>query len=96
VTRPGYQSLRGGLAAGADVTLQSPRTGGWAIDLDLLRRQVTPATRLIVVNAPHNPTGMVPDRRPSTGWSRSREAGPTSSSRSTAGRVDGGHAAGAT
>ncbi len=36
--------------------------GGWALDLDLLRRQVTPATRLIVVNAPHNPTGMLPDR----------------------------------
>ncbi|HET9085528.1 MAG TPA: aminotransferase class I/II-fold pyridoxal phosphate-dependent enzyme, partial [Candidatus Limnocylindrales bacterium] len=36
--------------------------GGWAIDVDLLRRQMTPATRLIVVNAPHNPTGMLPDR----------------------------------
>ena len=23
---------------------------------------MTPATRLIVVNAPHNPTGMLPDR----------------------------------
>ena len=32
------------------------------LDLDLLQRQVTPATRLIVVNAPHNPTGMLPDR----------------------------------
>ena len=28
----------------------------------LLRGQLTPATRLIVVNAPHNPTGMLPDR----------------------------------
>ena len=34
----------------------------WAIDLDRLRDQLTPATRLIVVNAPHNPTGMLPDR----------------------------------
>ncbi len=64
VTWPGYQSLyevaRG---AGAEVTLHELREdAGWVIDLDLLRRQVTPATRLIVVNAPHNPTGMLPDR----------------------------------
>jgi aspartate/methionine/tyrosine aminotransferase len=64
VTWPGYQSLYEiGRAAGADVTLHELREGhGWALDLDLLRRQVTPATRLIVVNAPHNPTGMLPDR----------------------------------
>ena len=64
VTWPGYQSLyevaRG---AGADVTLHELREDAdWAIDLDLLRRQVTPSTRLIVINAPHNPTGMLPDR----------------------------------
>lgn len=64
VTWPGYQSLyevaRG---AGADVTLHELREdAGWAIDLDLLRRQMTPSTRLIVINAPHNPTGMLPDR----------------------------------
>ena len=64
VTWPGYQSLyevaRG---AGADVTLHELRENAdWAIDLDLLRRQMTPSTRLIVINAPHNPTGMLPDR----------------------------------
>jgi len=64
VTWPGYQSLyevaRG---AGADVTLHELREEhGWAIDIDLLRSQVTPSTRLVVVNAPHNPTGMQPDR----------------------------------
>ena len=64
VTWPGYQSLyevaRG---AGADVTLHELREdAGWAINLDLLRRQMTPSTRLIVINAPHNPTGMLPDR----------------------------------
>ena len=64
VTWPGYQSLyEVGRAAGADVTLHELREpAGWALDLDLLRRQVTPTTRLIVVNAPHNPTGMLPDR----------------------------------
>jgi len=64
VTWPGYQSLYElARATGADVTLHELREdAGWALDLDLLRRQVTPATRLIVVNAPHNPTGMLPDR----------------------------------
>ncbi len=64
VTWPGYASLYEiAGAAGADVTLHELREAdGWALDLDLLRRQVTPATRLIVVNAPHNPTGMLPDR----------------------------------
>lgn len=63
-TWPGYQSLyEVARAAGADVTLHElQESDGWALDLDLLRRQVTPATRLIVVNAPHNPTGMLPDR----------------------------------
>jgi aspartate/methionine/tyrosine aminotransferase len=64
VTWPGYQSLyEVARATGADVTLHELREdAGWVIDIDLLRRQLTPATRLIVVNAPHNPTGMLPDR----------------------------------
>jgi aspartate/methionine/tyrosine aminotransferase len=64
VTWPGYQSLyEVARATGADVTLHElHESAGWAIDLDLLRRQIRPATRLIVVNAPHNPTGMLPDR----------------------------------
>jgi aspartate/methionine/tyrosine aminotransferase len=64
VTWPAYQSLyEVARAAGADVTLHElHEPAGWALDLDLLRRELTPATRLIVVNAPHNPTGMLPDR----------------------------------
>ena len=64
VTWPGYQSLyEVARATGADVTLHELREeAAWAIDIDALRRQVTSATRLIVVNAPHNPTGMLPDR----------------------------------
>src|SRR4029078_3464452 len=63
VTWPGYQSLyEVARAAGADVALHERREDtGWALALPLLRSQVTPATRLIVVNAPHNPTGMLPD-----------------------------------
>ena len=63
-TWPGYQSLYEiARATGADVTLHKlHESTDWALDLDLLRRQLTPATRLIVVNLPHNPTGMLPDR----------------------------------
>ena len=64
VTWPGYQSLYEiARAVGADVTLHELREdAGWAIDVEALRRQVTPRTKLIVINAPHNPTGMLPDR----------------------------------
>ena len=64
VTWPGYQSLYEiARATGADVTLHELREdAGWELDLELLRRQLTPQTKLIVVNAPHNPTGMLPDR----------------------------------
>jgi aspartate/methionine/tyrosine aminotransferase len=64
VTWPGYQSLYEiARATGADVTLHELREDAvWQLDLDQLRRQITPATKLIVVNAPHNPTGMLPDR----------------------------------
>ena len=64
VTWPAYQSLyEVGRAAGADVTLHElHESDGWAINVDRLRAQVTPATRLIVVNLPHNPTGMLADR----------------------------------
>jgi len=32
---------------------------GFRIDIDGLRRAITPATRALIVNSPHNPTGMV-------------------------------------
>ncbi len=64
VTWPGYQSLyEVARATGAEVSLHElHEADGWALDLDRLRSQVTSQTRLIVVNAPHNPTGMLPDR----------------------------------
>ena len=34
-----------------------PIDGEWTLDLDALRAAVTPATRLLIVNAPNNPTG---------------------------------------
>jgi aspartate/methionine/tyrosine aminotransferase len=62
VTWPGYQSLyEVGRAAGADVTLHElHEADGWSLDVPRLLGSLTATTRLVVVNAPHNPTGMLP------------------------------------
>ncbi|HEY3163269.1 MAG TPA: aminotransferase class I/II-fold pyridoxal phosphate-dependent enzyme [Candidatus Limnocylindrales bacterium] len=62
VTWPGYQSLyEVGRATGAEVTLHELREpDGWALDPERLIDSLRPETRLVVVNAPHNPTGMLP------------------------------------
>ncbi len=63
VVWPAYQSLHEvARAVGADIALHElHESEGWAIDLERLRSQLTPRTRLIVVNVPHNPTGMLAD-----------------------------------
>jgi aspartate/methionine/tyrosine aminotransferase len=56
---PAYQQLYSvPRAIGCDVSLWKvgPETG-YRYDVDALERLVTPKTRLIVVNTPHNPTG---------------------------------------
>lgn len=62
VTWPGYQSLYAvARAVGADVTLHELREAdGWALDVERLRTAIRPETRIVIVNAPHNPTGMLP------------------------------------
>jgi aspartate/methionine/tyrosine aminotransferase len=62
VTWPGYQSLYDvGRAAGADVSLHELREhDGWDLDPERLIASIRADTRLVVVNAPHNPTGMLP------------------------------------
>jgi aspartate/methionine/tyrosine aminotransferase len=62
VTWPGYQSLyEVARAAGAEVTLHELRErDGWQLDVDRLLGELRNETRLVVVNAPHNPTGMLP------------------------------------
>jgi aspartate/methionine/tyrosine aminotransferase len=63
VTVPCYQSMETvTLATGADVSaLLMRRESGWALDLDELRGLLRPATKLVAVNYPNNPTGYVPD-----------------------------------
>lgn len=64
VHSPCYQSLAAvAAAAGCRVTSwQAGTENGWALDPDCLDGQVTPATRAVVVNFPHNPTGYLPGK----------------------------------
>jgi aspartate/methionine/tyrosine aminotransferase len=57
---PAYQSLYDlARAQGADVELVELRPDdGWALDLDRVAAALRPSTRAVVVNLPHNPTGM--------------------------------------
>jgi aspartate/methionine/tyrosine aminotransferase len=62
VTWPGYQSLyEVARASGAKVGLHLLREeDGWALDVDRLIRSLHDETRMVLVNAPHQPTGMLP------------------------------------
>ena len=64
VTFPGYQSLyEVARAAGAQVSLHLLREeDGWSLDVDRLVRSFRAETRMVVVNVPHNPTGMLPSQ----------------------------------
>jgi aspartate/methionine/tyrosine aminotransferase len=76
VTWPGYQSLHEvARAAGARVGLHALiEQQGWALDADRLLRSLHPNTRAVVVNAPHNPTGMLPERDEWAGLAAELEA----------------------
>jgi aspartate/methionine/tyrosine aminotransferase len=73
VTWPGYQSLyEVARSAGAEVTLHElHEVDDWSLDVERLIRALTPTTRLVVVNAPHNPTGMLPTHAE---WARLTDA----------------------
>ena len=48
--------------AGATMTRVALHPPGWRLDADELRAAVTPRTKLLLLNSPHNPTGRVLDR----------------------------------
>jgi aspartate/methionine/tyrosine aminotransferase len=64
VHSPCYQSLAAvAAAAGCRVTpWQAGAENGWAPDLEQLPGMISAATRALVVNFPHNPTGYLPDK----------------------------------
>jgi aspartate/methionine/tyrosine aminotransferase len=60
---PAYQSLHEvarGLGCQVTPWPLSVQEGRWQLDVDFLATAVTPQTRLIIVNFPHNPTGYLP------------------------------------
>ena len=60
---PWYDSYRASVAmAGAVERTVALRSPDFRLDEDALRAAVTPKTRLLLVNSPHNPTGRVLDR----------------------------------
>jgi aspartate/methionine/tyrosine aminotransferase len=62
---PAYQSLYAvAESIGCEVSRWEPdEAAGWRFDVADLRRLVRPSTRLVVLNAPHNPTGFLPTRQ---------------------------------
>jgi N-succinyldiaminopimelate aminotransferase len=61
---PTYDSYTAAAAmAGAQVRPVTLHPPDYALDLDALAAAVTPRTRLVLVNSPHNPTGTVLDDR---------------------------------
>jgi N-succinyldiaminopimelate aminotransferase len=57
---PYYDSYAATIAmAGARRRVVQLRTPDWSFDPDALRAAVTPRTRLLLLNSPHNPTGKV-------------------------------------
>ncbi len=64
VFTPCYESLQTiPESTGASVTaIPLSEENNWKIDLSLVRQSVRPNTKWIILNAPHNPTGAIPDR----------------------------------
>jgi aspartate/methionine/tyrosine aminotransferase len=64
VVTPNYQAAETVPLSVCEVTGVALRPDdGWALDLDAVERALRPATRVVSVNFPHNPTGAVPDEQ---------------------------------
>jgi aspartate/methionine/tyrosine aminotransferase len=63
-TFPGYQSLYEiAEGKGCEVTKWQPdEQRGWKFDAGFLEKNIKSATKLLVINFPHNPTGYLPSR----------------------------------
>ena len=62
---PVYQSLKEIPASiGCSIThwRMEEKEGHWHLDLDLLEESITPETKMIIINFPHNPTGYLPSQ----------------------------------
>lgn len=61
VVTPTYEALSALPASMADVTEVALEPPEWALDVDAVRDAMREDTRLVVVNAPNNPTGTYPE-----------------------------------
>ena len=60
---PAYDSYEPAVTLAGGRTRHIPLTGeNFAIDWDRVRQSVTPRTRLVIINSPHNPTGAIISR----------------------------------
>ena len=68
VTHPGYQSLYEiAISIGCDVSWWEPRMqSGMDFHLEDLAKVITPQTKLLIVNFPHNPTGALISKQDQT------------------------------
>ncbi|ADE56307.1 MULTISPECIES: aminotransferase class I/II-fold pyridoxal phosphate-dependent enzyme [Aminobacterium] len=63
---PAYQSLYSipeGMGCEVSYWSVKEKNGEWTLDLDELEGMIRPATKMIVVNFPHNPTGYLPEKK---------------------------------
>jgi aspartate/methionine/tyrosine aminotransferase len=69
---PEWPPAAGNILAARGVPVRCPlhEAGGWRYDLDELASKITPKTRILYLNSPHNPTGGV--QTISSGSPRSR------------------------
>ncbi|HVN54545.1 MAG TPA: aminotransferase class I/II-fold pyridoxal phosphate-dependent enzyme [Anaerolineaceae bacterium] len=61
--QPAYQSLQEiarSIGCAVIPWALQPADGAWRLDFDTLERSFSPRTRLLVINFPHNPTGLLP------------------------------------
>jgi len=64
VERPGYDPLLAAphLLGAGTARFDRDFSSGFRLDPDRVRRAMTPATRLIIITSPHNPSGVIVDR----------------------------------
>src|SRR6187401_2027001 len=57
---PAYDSYIPNIIINGAIPVRVPLTHpGYSIDWELVRKKITPATKMIMLNTPHNPTGSV-------------------------------------
>lgn len=62
VITPCYQSLKTLPKAIGATVYEVPLTQDWKIEINVISKLMSPKTKLLVLNIPHNPTGSIPDK----------------------------------